>query len=524
MENRNIKTIYGIKIGSILLYCFFVLFMILAIHGKKNMHVDEVYSYSLANSVSGIGMTIEDGKTYYPSDSPYIDFMSVDVARRFDYATVWENQATDVHPPLYYMILHTICSFFPNSFSIWFAGMINIVFAVGTLFFLRKIVFLLTENELVKRLVSVAFICSAGILSSITFLRMYTLAMFWITAFTYLIIKQIGGGHTVRRYVVIMCVTLGAALTHYYCIVYIVFCSIAFGCYLLYSRFWKGMGLFCLSEGVAAVSSVCIFPAMISHVLSSGRGNESISNFMDHSLIGFFNRLQKFFHIIDGQLFGGIFIYIFFILLLFMLIMNRNTFKRAMDEKKITIIRYACIIVPAILYFILISKIAVYTTDRYMFPIYGVLFAVVFSGISECFRMMRIQSWVYLLAILAVVMDLNSWEKIDWKYLYRDSEALLDTASEYSDVDCLLIYDATFEINPTYYEVSEYHSITYMRKDELELLSSWDISKKNHLIVMITEDDGNILEQVMDASSNWNSYDILGGYAYTNTYYLHGLH
>lgn len=511
------------KIGSVLLYCFFALFMILAIHSKKNMHVDEVYSYGLANNMDEICMSIEDGTTYYPSNTPWLEYMTVDSENCFNYANVWANQARDVHPPLYYTILHTICSLFAGSFSIWFAGLINIVFALGTLFFMRKIVLLLTENELLTGLISVVFVCSAGILSTVTFLRMYILAMFWITALTYVIMNQIGKKNTLKTYLCIMCISMGGALTHYYCIVYIIFISIAYGCYLLYSKNWKGTGFFCLTQGIAALASIGIFPAMLEHILSSSRGHESVSNFADNSLKAGFERLQIFFNMIDLQLFGGVFIYIFFIFLLFIILMRKNALKKLMGEKRIMVIRYLCIGVPIVLYFILISKIAAYMTDRYMFPIYAVLWAVVLSGISEFFRLLQIQHAVHIFAILAVIMSVNSWKNVNWTYLYKESEILLETASNYSDVDCLYIYEKPWEMNPSYFEVSQYHSVTFIKRNELDLLSSHEVSKKYHLIVATTGDDEEVLEQIMDLSPALNDYDSLGGYGYTNTYYLHGL-
>lgn len=511
------------KIGNIVLYCIFAIFMIIVLHNKKNMHVDEVFSYGLANNNEGTVMAIEDGVTYYPSNEPWIDYMTVDSEHCFDYINVWENQALDVHPPLYYMILHTICSFFPDSFSLWFAGLINIVFAIATLFFVRKMVILLTENELINWLVSIAFICSAGILSSVTFLRMYILAMFWVTAFSYLIIKQIGEKNTVRTYLFIMGITLGGALTHYYCIVYIIFCSVAYGLYLLYSRDWKATGWFCLTQIMAALTSIIIFPAMIEHVLSSGRGNQSVSNFIDNSLIVSLKRMQKYFSIVDTQLFGGIFIYIFLFLILFLLTIRKETFKRLKLERKVTVIRYLCIIIPVVLYFLLISKIAVYLTDRYMVPIYAVLSTVVFCGIYECIHMLKRRQYVYLFSILIVIMIVNSWKNINWQYLYQESETLMKNASDYSDVDCVYIYDATWKLNSSYYEVSKYHSVTFVKNDKLDLLNNLGEEQKYHLIVMTTGDDEEILKYIINIFPELDTYDYLGGYAYSNTYYVYGL-
>lgn len=58
---------------------------------------------------------------------------------------------------------------------------------------------------------SLGFICSAGILSFVTLLRMYVMVMFWVTALTYVILKRIwkGDEDLVGDYVDIALFTIG---------------------------------------------------------------------------------------------------------------------------------------------------------------------------------------------------------------------------------------------------------------------------------------------------------------------------
>lgn len=98
-------------ICDLLIYIVFSILMVFAIGNKENLYVDEVYSYGLANHTEGSMMCVEEGYTYYPSNTPWMNYMTVNPENRFDYRTVWANQKADVHPPLYYVILHTICTF-----------------------------------------------------------------------------------------------------------------------------------------------------------------------------------------------------------------------------------------------------------------------------------------------------------------------------------------------------------------------------------------------------------------------------
>lgn len=512
------------KICNLLIYFLFAVLMILTLSKKENLYVDEVYSYGLANHSGSPYMSIEDGQTYYPAGTPWVEYMSVSPGHRFDYANVWSNQAQDVHPPLYYVFLHTICSFMPGIFSIWFAGLINMVFAVGTLYFVRKLTWLWTKDELLQNIISLGFVCSAGILSAVSFLRMYIIAMFWVTVLAYLILQQIEEQHTVKFYLLLLLCTVGGALTHYYCIVYAVFISIVYGGCLLCQKRWKETGFFCLTQGIAGLLSIAVFPAMIQHIFSSARGEQSADNLIGTSLTTWLMREKLFFSILDAQLFGGIFIYVFIAALFILFVYGvRKAAVISGSVQKSVIMRYLCSAVPIIVYFILISKIAVYLTDRYMYPIYAVLFVTVTCGIAKWIKSMTGRQYVYVCVttFIIAVMTVNSWKSISWDYLYQSSQTLLETASAYADVDCVFVYDKLWEPNPAYYEAAKYHSVTFFTQEDLEKLGSSDISSRYNLILMTTGDDEEVLEKVLALCPDLEVSECLGEYAYTHTYYLH---
>lgn len=66
---------------------------------------------------------------------------------RFNYASVYYNQVQDVHPPLFYMLVHTVSSIFNNTFSKYIIFSINIVFFIGTCILIWKILNLLRKKS-----------------------------------------------------------------------------------------------------------------------------------------------------------------------------------------------------------------------------------------------------------------------------------------------------------------------------------------------------------------------------------------
>lgn len=511
------------KIFPLLLYCLFILFMILVIGNKKNLHVDEVQSYGLSNHEGG--MEFEEGCTYYPSNVLWLDYMTADSENRFHYGKVWRNQASDVHPPLYYAILHTICSFFPGSFSKWFAGVINILFATGTLFVFRKMVSLLMCDEKLQRLISIAFIGSAGILSAVSFFRMYIMAMFWVTVLTYLVWKQIGESSWKFYIELFLCVVCGA-LTHYYCVLYAILISIAYGILLLYKKAWKETGLFCLTQGMAAVVSLVVFPAMLYHVFAGYRGKEAFDNLAGNFSYNGFSRIMTYVEKLDGDLFGSLFGYTVMGVGICLLIFGIQGRKNELtDEGRIKAERLFCMIFAEVLYFLVVAISSAYLTQRYMTPIYAVLFLTIFYLVSAWMKKKFATYYLYGMILITTIICVNGLRNIQWPNLKLSSEALIDAASEHSATDCLIIYDENWRIYSAYYEVSEYHSVTFLREEHLDLLNSMDLASRSELIVMVDKkalSEVVVVDKILDLCPYLDGYEHLGGYAYTNTYYLHG--
>lgn len=341
---------------SIILYVIFTCLMIGVISSKMNYYIDEIYSYGLANSTGeGIDMVIEFDKTYTPADSAYADYMMVQEGERFSYSNVWKNQTNDVHPPLYYALLHTICSFFPGTYSVWYAGAINIIFALLILFVMRKLILELTGNRYIMEILSVVFVFLSGILHAVSYMRMYIMAMFWIILLTYLFVRQIGNNRQTPDIKFLGCIyltTVAGALTHYYVIVFAVCISTVYGIYLLCGRRGKELIAFVISMVLAGGTAVAVFPAMIQHIFFGYRGEEAISNLSQNTVYA--TNTREFFELINDQVFGGLLKTIAAILALVVMIRYAKNHMGILNElqmkeisfgfKRETIIRYCLVL------------------------------------------------------------------------------------------------------------------------------------------------------------------------------------
>ena len=530
-----------IRISSVILYGLFLVLMIVVISNKKAYHEDEIWSYGLANCQDAQVITFEDGKTYSPAVEPYAQYITVDDEYRFDYENVWENQAGDTHPPLYYALLHTICSFFPGVFSRWFAGIINIVFALLTLHILRHIISLLTQSTKLKTLLSYAFIFSSGILSAVTFMRMYIMAMFFITLLTYIIVKEAEEKKTDFRFFASLFITIVlGAMTHYYCIIYSAFICIPFLIFLLIRKKWLASIRFAVTCGLSAATSLMIFPTMYTHLFLTGRGPQTLS-ILSESVHEFFVRIKQFLALVNVQVFGSILLYIAAAVVLTLIIyfacgQKQRGLKTGIGERillifnedpekaKSTIIKYVLIFIPAAAYFLFVSKSALYISDRYMMPIYGIAFIGILCFVITIFsNIFSAKNIMFVSLILLSVILVNEWNTIGWPYLYRSYIPLIVETEKYSDVDCLYIYYNRYETQTSFTEVENYRSVTFLNGNDLSQLPLLDIAHENQLVVMITGNKAEILNKIKEAYPQFYSYNDLGASRYASTYYFYSI-
>lgn len=77
--------------------------------------------------------SVDTKTTTWVSGEDYLYYVAVSPENTFNYASVYYNQRGDVHPPLFYILLHTVCSVFQGSFSKWFGLGINILFMLLTM-------------------------------------------------------------------------------------------------------------------------------------------------------------------------------------------------------------------------------------------------------------------------------------------------------------------------------------------------------------------------------------------------------
>lgn len=511
------------------LYVLFTICMIFVLKNKEIYNVDEIYTYGLSNNIGNMDMEFEQGVKYSPAVRPYMEYMCVEEGEAFSYGNVWENQKKDVHPPLYYAVLHTICSFFPGQFVEWSGALLNILFGLLTLYYVRKIVMLLTEDNLICNMVSLLFCVSPGIWNVIVFIRMYTMAMFCVTLFTYLIFLEIKDVSEVLN-LRLIAVAVMSALTHYYCIVYMFFVCLVYGIWLLRKKSYKTMAMLCGSMAIGGGISLVIFHDMIRQMLVGQRGEESVDNLLSSAIMTYLQNMKDYAVYINNEVFGRLLPIIVLLLILFVGYMVTGKKKHIEQGQKllenIVFVRYMVVLLATLGYYLLVCKMSVSNVNKYMFPIYGVLIAVAVGLFFHMLsRYLEGKTRYIAMGILGTILFIASVIQINPRQLLIEPLEIETKTRQYAEVDCLYIYDTGWKTMASYDEIPNYNSVTFVSYDNLDMLSELDLKNEESLMLMIScegEEHLKAKEKVMESYGALTKSEEVGSHYYTRTYYLSG--
>ena len=261
---------------------------------KQVIHVDEMFSYAHANSSNGAFLS-QDIDSYFAKLSStfynkwlnahlFFDYLTVQPDEAFRYDMIWENLANGVHPPLYYVLLHTICSFFPDMFSLWFAGALNVILWIALLVVFYRLSWEFFSNSYWAMLPVILYAFSEAGFATVLFLRLYllqTLFAVWLVYLNVRLIKQ--NDANIKNLFLIFCCSLAGLLTQYNSLVFSFIVS-ATTCLLLLFR--KNYSLLCKYACVMLASVAflfIIFPTAWSVLFFSQRAVQA-STMLDKNL------------------------------------------------------------------------------------------------------------------------------------------------------------------------------------------------------------------------------------------------
>mgnify|MGYP006972488857 CR=1 FL=1 len=261
-KKRNIVIIL---IVMIMLQLAFITYMFA--FQKEGFHSDDNWSYGFANADDGGWIDHnDDGETRnfneWVDGKILWDYVTVQKGKQFDFAAVARNMKDERNPPLHHMILHAVCSFFPDTFSWWYGYSINMISFAGmmiALYFLGKEYLLSTKKAL---LVCFFYGFSVAALNNMLFLRPYCMLTFFSILLMFFHVKMYRK-HFIscrKELTGIFFTMLLGNLTQYTFLMYGMCVMIVFGIYELIKKKWKFAILHGCVMLVSVAGTVLIWP------------------------------------------------------------------------------------------------------------------------------------------------------------------------------------------------------------------------------------------------------------------------
>lgn len=429
------KKTTGLVLAAIILVslCVSTVFML----QKQGYHEDELLTYNLANSSKQLDMG------GWSDREDFIEYLAATEGHRFDYAQVVENQIIDAsHPPFYYALVHTVCSFFPNVFTKWLAYVINLVMMAGALLLLFCIGRRVTDSNLYALIAVGGYALSIACITTTVYLRMYATLTFFVLAFLAQILRIYDRKRAVKwtDYLLLLpTVTLGV-LTQYYFILFAGLIGIVF---LVLSIKEKNIKNLLLTVGTAIVGAgiaMLIYPHIIQNVLGGNRGLGSLELNIDTITIVTYvlYKLGTYVQILAKDLFLN---QIWLLAVCVGLALGGGIYLRFFKKRKLPRKAFF-ILIPAVVFFLGIALVSPFNSDRYVMaslPLLSMLFTFAFIRLFNLIKNTRLHLILPASILLASVIGFVT---VTPYYLYGKTN-LYDAQTK----DCVFVGTAMLEWN-----------------------------------------------------------------------------
>lgn len=364
------------------------------------------------------------------------NYLSIQSSDILNYLSVWLNQSSDVHPPMFYNAMHLTSSIFFNHFTKYIGFMLNIIFFIGTLCGIYQIMIRLTNKKWAYASI-IFYGGSMGAISTVMFHRMYMMLTFFSVWYLYYALKffkkndKFSKKDKILWGIIIFC---GFLTQYYFCIYVVLIFSILFFDYMK-KKNWKMIQKVFLNHAIPAFLGILFFPASIYHIFFSYRG---LGASQEHTKTLLENILYYLKAILSSYNIS---------LILLIIITITTLFYFLKKKQKITLEKLPLMLcsLPILIFILIVSKIAPFLgenyTSRYIMLLYPIISVTVIYLISNIWK----QKYSYLITLTIILLVVGTGLFTNQPtYLYNDYKEALNLAKENATKPFIYIYDNYF--------------------------------------------------------------------------------
>lgn len=454
MKLNNKKTAIFLAVVIVLSLTISTLFML----SKQGFHEDEILTYNLANSSKQLNV---NGGWNTPED--FNEYLTVSPDGRFDYGLVYENQIIDAsHPPFYYALVHTVCSFFPQTFSKYLAFSINMLAMAGILIMLFKIAKIISKNNLYSLIAVATFALSIACFTMTIYLRMYSTLTFFVLSMIYMNLKIYEQKNTAKAkdFIILGVITLFGTLTQYYFILFEALTALIMLVFKIKEKCFKDLRNYIIAVGVGSVLALCIYPFIITNVLGGNRGLGSIEISVDFITIVTYMlyKICTYFQVLAKDVFINqvwLFVALTAIALVFAVYM------RFVKKEKLSRTAFMAFI-PSIIYFIAISLVSPFNSDRYIMASLPLIVTLIVFTFLKLALLTKNKRLFYTVPVCIAIICAIGIISVKPYYTYGKKPELYTPQTE----KCVFVGTAMLEWNKSIDKLANYDEVMIVQTDK----------------------------------------------------------
>lgn len=386
----------------------------------------------------------------------FMDYITVGGGDAFNYLSVYFNVKDDNHPPLHFMLLHTVSSLFQGKISPWMGCAVNIAAVIWIMVLLYRICGLLApafglkgSGRSLGLMTALFYGLSTGALATVLLIRMYGVMTLWCVLWFYLILRKWQDASFDRKNGKLILVTMLGFWTQYfflfYCVLLAAVVSVCLG------KNGRRRELFCFVRSMitAALAGLLVFPFAVADVFSSGRGVEALGN-LSQGLAGYGTRLLTFGRLLIVRGTGYYSLITALILAVFALAGRRRSVGAGQQRKHGESGRRELLwmlLFPAAGYFLLAARMSPYMVDRYIMPLFPfaalILMLAVFAligRIRESWPQKQTKDLAARVCLILILLQVWGLIYYDGSYLYRGYAEQRADAAQYEEYPCICVY------------------------------------------------------------------------------------
>lgn len=370
------------------------------------------------------------------------EYVTINKGDFLNYFSVYYNQARDVHPPLFYFVVHLVSSITYGMFSKYIIFTINLLFFIGTSIIISKI-FKLYNKKWLTIPTLILYGLSMGAASMLIYLRMYSMLTFFSISYIYLNLKIVENKFEIdkrSKWQLFCCIILGFLTQYYFCIM-VVAIFILMVIKMCLEKKYKMLKKYILIHIISAVVGILVYPFSIQHIFFSYRGALNGGN--DNSII--FSTIYYIKQVMYGYSINNLIMYVLCsvcIILGIIILVKKISNKKL----KLNMFKTSLLIVPTFFYIIAISKLSPVIDEkfaiRYVMPILPIIALIIVFSVEKLCN--NNKSLYVILSIVIIFISTNGFITNTPKFLYKGYNKYLEIAEEYKDLDFIYVCDNGF--------------------------------------------------------------------------------